>query len=173
VAGGPCIAAAVLVLFVERDGQAHLVFTQKTEMVPHHQGQFAFPGGIVAPGDGSRVATALREAQEEIALDPRRVEVLGLLDDTPTSASRFVITPVVGLTAGQPVFRPDGREIARVVEIPVAGLLDPRAFREETWERDGRRHPVVFFTHGPDVVWGATGRIVRDLWDELFPGWRG
>ena len=83
-----------------------------------------------------------------------------------------MITPVVGLVEPAPVLVPDGREIARVVEIPVGALLRPEAFREEVWEREGRPTPVVFFTHGEDVVWGATGRIVRELWDLLFPGWR-
>jgi 8-oxo-dGTP pyrophosphatase MutT (NUDIX family) len=164
--------AAVLVLFVARGGTPHLVFTKKTDAVPHHKGQYAFPGGVVAPGDGSRVDTALREAREEIGLDPRDVEVLGLFDDTPTNATPFVITPVVALSRTAGAFRPDGREIERVVELPLGGLLDPAVFREELWEREGRQHRVVFFSHGPDVVWGATGRIVRDFLAAVFPEWR-
>jgi 8-oxo-dGTP pyrophosphatase MutT (NUDIX family) len=167
------VPAAVLILFVYRGDEPHLVFTKKTETVPHHKGQFAFPGGVVREDDASRVETALREAAEEIGLDPDSVEVFGLFDDTPTNATPFVITPVVGLHGGAPAFHPDGREIERVVEIPLRHLLDPAWFREEWWERGGRPHRVAFFTHGDDVVWGATARILESLLGAVFPEiWR-
>ena len=161
------VPAAVLVLFVYRGAEPRLVFTKKTGNVPHHQGQFSFPGGVVERSDGSRVETALREAREEIALDPRDVEVVGVLDDVPTSTSGFVITPVVAFCRRAPELRPDGREIERILEIPLRHLLDPASFREELWERDDRVHPVLFFTYGDDVVWGATARILRMLLDLL------
>jgi 8-oxo-dGTP pyrophosphatase MutT (NUDIX family) len=163
------VSAAVLVLFVYRGVEPGLVFSKRTETVPHHKGQFAFPGGVVQAGDLSRVDTALREAEEEVGLDRAAVDVLGLFDDTPTNATPFVITPVVAIHRGEPAFRPDGREIERVVEIPLRHLLDPACFREEWWERDGRPHPVAFFTRGEDVVWGATARILRTLFDTVFP----
>jgi 8-oxo-dGTP pyrophosphatase MutT (NUDIX family) len=163
------VPAAVLLLIVYRGAEPHLVFTKKTESVPHHRGQFAFPGGMVETFDGSRVETALREAQEEIGLEPGAVEVLGLLDDAPTATTRFVITPVVGLCPAPPVLRPDGREIERVLEIPFPRLLDRDAYSEELWERDGELRPVAFFRYGEDVIWGATARILRDFLDVVFP----
>jgi 8-oxo-dGTP pyrophosphatase MutT (NUDIX family) len=169
LADGDRVRAAVLVLFVYRAGVPMLVFGKKSEDVPHHKGQFSFPGGVARPSDGSVVASALREATEEVGLEPSQAEVLGLFDDSPTTASNFIITPVLALALGEPVFRPDGREIERVVEIPVAHLLDPASFREEWWEHDGHRRTVAFFRHGDDVVWGVTGRILRDILDALFP----
>ena len=166
---GERIPAAVLVLFVYRGGVPALVFGKKTEDVPHHKGQFSFPGGIVRSSDASPVEAALREAQEEIGLDPADVEVLGVLDDVPTTVTSFVITPVLGLARTEPSFRPDGREIERVIEIPLAHLLEPHAFREEEWEREGVKRPVVFVSYREDVVWGTTGRILRELLDALFP----
>jgi len=163
------VPAAVLVLFVYRGGVPALVFGKKTEDVPHHKGQFSFPGGVVRSSDASVVATALREAQEEIGLDPADVEVLGVLDDVPTTVTSFVITPVLGLARTEPSFHPDGREIERVIEIPLAHLLEPHAFREEEWEREGVKRPVVFVSYREDVVWGTTGRILRELLDALFP----
>jgi 8-oxo-dGTP pyrophosphatase MutT (NUDIX family) len=163
------VPAAVLVLFVYRDGVPALVFGKKTEDVPHHKGQFSFPGGVVQHSDGSAVETALREAREEIGLEPAAVEVLGMFDDMPTTVTNFIITPVLGLAVGAPVFRPDGREIERVIEIPLAHLLRPDAFRVEQWERDGVRRPVMVVSYGEDVVWGTTGRLLRDLLDALFP----
>lgn len=163
------VRAAVLVLFVYRDRVPGLVFAKKTEHVPHHQGQFSFPGGVVRGSDASVVETALREAEEEIGLDPRSVEVLGLFDDTPTTVTNFVITPVLALARSAPTLRRDGREIERVIEIPLGHLLAPGCFREERWERGGVMRPVAFFHYGEDVVWGTTGRILRDLLDALFP----
>jgi 8-oxo-dGTP pyrophosphatase MutT (NUDIX family) len=163
------VRAAVLVVFVYRRGMPALVFGKKTEDVPHHKGQFSFPGGVVRSSDPSVVEAALREAQEEIGLDPAAVEVLGLFHDIPTTVTNFVITPVLGLARGEPTFRPDGREIERVIEIPLAHLLDPTTFREEQWEREGVKRAVLFVSYGDDVVWGTTGRILREVLDAVFP----
>jgi 8-oxo-dGTP pyrophosphatase MutT (NUDIX family) len=164
---GERLPAAVLLLIVYRDGEPHLVFSKKTETVPHHKGQFAFPGGLVEMDDASRVETALREAREEVGLDPAAVEVLGVMDDVPTATTGFVITPVVGLCAAAPTLAPDGREIERVLEVPLRLLVEPGIFREEWWERDGRSRPVLFFTVGDDVIWGATARILKEFLELL------
>jgi 8-oxo-dGTP pyrophosphatase MutT (NUDIX family) len=160
------VSAAVLVPILDR-GEPRLLFTQKSQSVPHHKGQFSFPGGICEERDASRVETALREAWEEIQMPGEDVEVLGLLDDTATRATPFIITPVVGLVREPGVYRPDGREIARIVEVPLARLRDPAIFRTETWQRNGEDHEVHFFDVGPpeDVIWGATARILRQLLD--------
>jgi 8-oxo-dGTP pyrophosphatase MutT (NUDIX family) len=157
------VSAAVLVPVTDHGGP-HVVFTKKTSGVPHHKGQFSFPGGVVETRDGSRVETALREAWEEIRLPAEAVEVLGLLDDTPTRATNFVITPVVGIVRDPVEFRPDGREIERVIEVPLATLRDPTIFRTEMWERDGEPHPVLFYqVSADDLVWGATARILSQF----------
>lgn len=167
------ISAAVLVPVTDRDGP-HVLFTKKTGSVPHHKGQFSFPGGVVETRDGSRVETALREAWEEIRLPAEAVEVLGLLDDTETRATNFIITPVVGIVWNQVAFEPDGREIERVLEVPLATLRDPAIFHTEMWERNGESHPVQFYqVSADDVVWGATARILTqflELLDEPEPG---
>ena len=161
------VSAAVLVPVTDR-GEPHLLFTKKTSSVPHHKGQFSFPGGIVDLRDGSRVETALREAWEEIHLPAEAVEVLGLLDDTETRATNFIITPVVGIVRGPVVFRPDGREIERVLEVPLATLRDPAIFRTEIWERNGEPHPVLFYqVSADDVIWGATARILSQFLELL------
>src|SRR5262249_14148069 len=132
--------------------------------VPHHRGQFSFPGGIVEESDASRVETALREAWEEIRLPAASVEVLGLLDDTETRATPFIITPVVGIVTDPVEFVPDGREIERVLEVPLRVLRDPATFHTETWQRGGEPHLVHFYTvSAEDVIWGATARIVNQF----------
>ena len=161
------VSAAVLVPITDH-GEPHVLFTKKTSSVPHHKGQFSFPGGVVELRDGSRVETALREAWEEIRLPPEAVEVLGLLDDTPTRATSFIITPVVGIVRDRVVFTPDGREIERVLEVPLTVLRDPAIFRTEMWEGNGEVHPVQFYQVSPeDVVWGATARILTQFLELL------
>jgi 8-oxo-dGTP pyrophosphatase MutT (NUDIX family) len=162
------VSAAVLVPVTDRDEKPHVLFTKKTAGVPHHKGQFSFPGGVVEERDGSRVETALREAWEEIRLPAEAVEVLGLLDDTETRATNFIITPVVGLVRERVDFAPDGREIERVLEVPLATLRDPTIFRTELWERNGELHPVQFYqVSAEDVVWGATARILTQFLELL------
>jgi 8-oxo-dGTP pyrophosphatase MutT (NUDIX family) len=157
------IAAAVLLPITDRGGP-HVLFTKKSDAVPHHKGQFSFPGGLCEERDASRVETALREAWEEVRIPAEAVEVLGLLDDTATRATPFVITPVVGIIRGEVQFKPDGREIERVIEVPLELLRDPSIFRTEIWERGGEPHPVHFYQVSvEDVVWGATARILKQF----------
>ena len=161
------ISAAVLLPITDRGGP-HVLFTKKSDAVPHHKGQFSFPGGICEERDASRVETALREAWEEVGIPAEAVEVLGLLDDTATRATPFVITPVVGIIRGALDFKPDGREIERVIEVPLDLLRDPTIFRTEIWERGGEPHPVHFYQVSvEDVVWGATARILKQFLELL------
>ena len=155
------VSAAVLLPITERDGRPHVLFTKKSAAVPHHKGQFSFPGGIVEQRDGSRVETALREAWEEIRLPAEAVEVLGLLDDTETRATPFIITPVVGMVTEPVAFVPDGREIERVLEVPLATVADPAIFHAETWTRDGESHDVYFYQVGQRLGINAIAEFAR------------
>jgi len=165
---GPLVRAAVLVPIVDR-GEASLVFAQRTERVGHHAGQISFPGGRIDPGDADDLAAALREAHEEVGLEPALVEPLGLLDDTETFATQFVITPFVGLVRGPVVWQPDGEEIEKVIEVPVAALLERGCFRVERWERDGIARDVYFYDYHGDTIWGATARILKQYLDLVAP----
>jgi 8-oxo-dGTP pyrophosphatase MutT (NUDIX family) len=162
------VPAAVLLLLTN-PADPHILFAKRTEKVSHHKGQISFPGGIVETWDGSRLETALREAREEIGLPPEAVEVLGTLDDTETQSTRFVITPFVGLIRGPVRYAPDGKEIERVLEVPLAAVLDPANFRVEMWERDNKTRPVYFFEFNGETVWGATARILKQFVDVVFP----
>ena len=161
---GPLIRAAVLVPIVDR-GEAALVFAQRTDRVGHHKGQISFPGGRIDPGDADDLAAALREAHEEVGLDPARVEPLGLLDDQETFATQYVITPWVGVVRGPVVWQPDGEEIEKVIEVPVSALLDRGSFRVERWEREGVERDVYFYDYGDTTIWGATARILKQYLD--------
>ena len=163
---GPLIQAAVLIPILDR-GEPYLLFAKRTEQVSHHRGQISFPGGRVASSDGSFLDAALREAWEEIGLPPGAVEPLGILDDQETYATNFVITPWVGLVREPVVWRPDGGEIEKVIEVPFVALAESGAFRVEYWERDGTTRPVWFFDYQGETIWGATARILRGYLDVL------
>ena len=165
---GALIRAAVLVPIVDH-GEAFLVFAQRTEDVAHHAGQISFPGGRVDPRDADDLQAALREAEEETGLSPALVEALGTLDDTETVATQFVITPWVGVVREPVVWRPDGREIAKVIEVPVAALLARGCFRVESWRRDGVRRDVYFYDYQDVTIWGATARILKQYLDLIEP----
>jgi len=161
---GPLVRAAVLVPIVDR-GEAFLVFAQRTNRVGHHAGQISFPGGRVDAGDADDLQAALREAREEVGLAPAAVEPLGMLDDTETFATQFVITPWVGVVRSPVVWQPDGEEIEKVIEVPVAALLAQGCFRVEWWERDGVTRDVYFYDYQDTTIWGATARILKQYLD--------
>lgn len=162
------VPAAVLLLLDLKDDDPHILFVKRTEGVAHHKGQFSFPGGTHEPSDGSLLETALREAEEEIGLPRDAVEIIGELDDILTRATRFVITPFVGLLRYAPPFAVDGREIEKIISVPVSSLLDPENFREEQWLHEETWHPVYFYDYQGDVIWGATARILKQFLDEVY-----
>lgn len=158
--------AAVLVPLVPIDGDVHLLYIRRAATLSHHQGQVAFPGGTVdAERDPNAVATALREAHEEIGLRPDDVRIVGVLDDIETMTSRFVITPVVGVTPHPYAWTPCPREVDHIFTVRLADLLLPEAERRETWDFGGRSLPIDHFPVAGQVIWGATHRITRNLLD--------
>lgn len=157
------IAAAVLVPLVVVERAVHLLFTRRAPSLPVHGGQVAFPGGRRAGEDRDLAQTALRETHEELGVEPAAVRLLGALDDQETVASRFVITPWVGVLPYPYPWRPCPREIASVFTVAVASLRAPGAEREALWEIDGQSRRIPHFPVGGHVIWGATHRITRDL----------
>jgi 8-oxo-dGTP pyrophosphatase MutT (NUDIX family) len=155
------IAAVLLPLF-EQDGQIFLAFIRRATTLRSHSGEIAFPGGSVDPGDTSIVMTALREAQEEIGLDPARVEVLGLLSPVFTVVSNFLITPVVAfLPQGLGELHLQASEVHELLLAPLQGLADPAIVHTEQWTRDNRTRLVYFYDYASYRIWGATGRMLN------------
>jgi len=161
---GPLVRAAVLVPLVDHS-EPHLVFAKRTERVGTHKGQISFPGGTLAPDDPSLLDAALRESEEEVGLPRAAVEPLGALDDTETFATRFVITPWVGVIRGAVSWQPDGEEIEQVIAVPFAELAEPANLRVEHWEHGGIVRPVYFYECQGVTIWGATARIVKHYLD--------
>lgn len=163
--------AAVLVPIQDRSDGAHLVLTQRAEMLNSHAGQIAFPGGRIEPLDASPLAAALRESHEEIGLDPAAVRVLGQLDQV-TASSDYLITPFIGVVPDPYDFRLNPAEAAAVFSVPVAGLLEEGCLKiEPRPHRSGRRDPVYHFYYQDRDIWGATARIILQVL-ELAYGFR-
>jgi 8-oxo-dGTP pyrophosphatase MutT (NUDIX family) len=168
-------AAAVLLPWFEEHGEARVILTKRPETMPSHQGEIAFPGGKLEPGvDRSLQDAALREADEEIGLDPGHVEVVAELRSMTTVAGRFVLTPFVGLLDGRPALAPDYTEVVSVFDVAVSDLLDPEAYREERWDIPAEFGPdagadraIHFFELPGETVWGATARILVDFLEHL------
>lgn len=164
--------AAVLVSIFDQDGEPYLAFIRRSTTLRSHSGEIAFPGGGVEPDDRSRVMTAIREAWEEIGLDPTRVEVLGLLNPVFTVVSNYLITPVVAyLPRGLGSLTLQASEVTEVILASVRGLADPTIAHTERWTRNGVARTVYFYDYGPHRIWGATARILHSLLEVLagFP----
>jgi len=156
--------AAVLVPLLAIEGEPSVLFTRRSTRLPHHQGQVAFPGGRHHPDeDADLLATALREAREEIGVDPADVRLLGALDDIETVSTRFVITPYVGLVPHPYAFRACPAEVDAIFTVPLRVLQAPGAERREVWDFDGREIPIDTYPVDGHVIWGATQRITRNL----------
>jgi 8-oxo-dGTP pyrophosphatase MutT (NUDIX family) len=157
--------AAVLVPFVEAP-EPSLVFARRSEALPRHAGEISFPGGLVDEADADLAATALREAHEEIGLDPSLPEVLGALPPVHTSVSGILVVPFVGMLENPPALTASDGEIDEVLTFPVERLLSVEAVVE--WERpDGRRWTGWVYEVDGSTVWGATGRMLHDLLEIL------
>lgn len=158
VAGHP---AAVLVAVTDR-GEPGVILTQRTETLRRHAGQIAFPGGRIDPEDSGPVAAALREAEEEVALPPALVEVIGTADRYRTITG-YEVTPVLGVVPADLVLVPAEAEVADVFEVPLAFLLDPANQRvgRAMYQGSERRYYEIFW--GERRIWGATAAMLVNL----------
>jgi len=159
---GPGDRLAAVLALVAGETDPIVVFTERSAGLRRHPGEVSFPGGLQEPQDGSLVATALREANEEIGLDPSAPEVLGALPAVHTFVSGILVVPFVGALDQLPLLAPADGEIARVITVPVAALVE--AEREVSWVRPGGESWTgwVYEVEGA-TVWGATGRMVHEL----------
>jgi 8-oxo-dGTP pyrophosphatase MutT (NUDIX family) len=137
--------AAVLLPLYRHNGEHYLLFTRRTEQLPHHKGQISFPGGRYHAGDQTLYQTALRESSEEIGLRAEDVRLLGTLDDVATFSSAYVISPFVGSIPYPYPFQINPQEVAALLEIPIAALADPVCCRQEIRWQNNQPVPTYFF----------------------------
>ena len=163
---GRCDAAVLVPLFV-KDGELHAVFTKRRDDLRRHPGEISFPGGRREPDDPDLVTTALREAEEEIGLPRTAVELLGALQPTPTIATGYAVYPFVGMIDAGHQWTPSPGEVAEILELSLPALRDGYGRRRLT--RRGLPIRTDTYVAGNYLIWGATARMLGDLFDRIAP----
>jgi 8-oxo-dGTP pyrophosphatase MutT (NUDIX family) len=164
------VNAAVLAVLFEEAGESRLILTRRASSLRSHAGQVSFPGGRLDPGEDAPTA-ALREAYEEIALNPALVSIEGWIHPVMTLVSASLIMPLVATVPSRPHVMASPAEVERVFDVPLRDLADPEIFHEERWSFPGRpipdsadgSFPVWFFEVEGELIWGATARMIYEL----------
>jgi 8-oxo-dGTP pyrophosphatase MutT (NUDIX family) len=162
--------SAVLVAVFEREGEARIILTRRSGHLRRHRGEVSFPGGRLDAGE-SAVDGALREAHEEVGLDPALVTPVAWLHALATLASGSLIRPIVATLGAEPLLVAQPTEVERAFDVSLADLLEDGAFREERWRRPSPRggadaegfFPIYFYDVAGETIWGATARILTEL----------
>jgi 8-oxo-dGTP pyrophosphatase MutT (NUDIX family) len=160
--------AAGLVLLFPIEERAHLLLTVRADTLGRHGGQVSFPGGVVEPGETVEQA-ALREAREEVGLRIDAVRVLGALTPLDITVSGFRLHPIVASAEERQKLDPADGEVARILEVALADLLDPASVIELVREREGRRLITPAFRVAGYEIWGATAMALAEFLSLL--GW--
>jgi len=162
--------AAGLLLLFPRDEAAHVVLTERAHTLERHRGQISLPGGVIEPGE-THAQAALREAQEEIGIEPAHVHTIGPLTSIDIPVSGFRLHPIVAVSDRQPAFRHAHDEVARVLTVDLDVLRDPERILWRTLERAGRAIDYPAFAIENVEIWGATAMVLAEFL-ALF-GWQG
>jgi 8-oxo-dGTP pyrophosphatase MutT (NUDIX family) len=157
------IPSAVLIPLFCREGQCHMLFTERSSELSSHKGQVCFPGGASQPGDSSLLHTALREAEEEIGLKPEDVEIIAELDDITTVSTGYVISPFVAFIPYPYPFKVNHQEITEVFSVPLSFLVDRDHLKKDCQISDSQVFTTPCYQYAGHVIWGATSRILRQL----------
>lgn len=163
--------AAVLVPLLVRNGEECLLFTRRTEHLPHHGGEISFPGGARHDEDSDLAATARRETEEELGIPADLVELHGRLDDF-WSIHGYHVVPFVGTIPWPFPYRVAVGEIAELIEVPLDHFRTAGVHHVEDWTHRGRVHPVDFYRFGDHLIWGLTAAILRQLVEITDPAGR-
>ena len=161
------IPSAVLIPFFNKNKDAHILFTVRTDDVEHHKGQISFPGGAWEEQDKSLADTALRECQEEIGIPPKMINIIGRLDDFPTITD-FLVTPFVATLPYPYPSKINTQEVAEILEVPLALFLKNTFFEVKEWKHKNKTYLVFFYYFNQHVIWGATAFILNRFIELVF-----
>ncbi|MFZ0692617.1 MAG: CoA pyrophosphatase [Alphaproteobacteria bacterium] len=160
------IPAAVLVPVFDNGADIDVLFTKRGIDLSDHAGEISFPGGRIEPTDDDAAAAALRETEEELGLPSRQIEIIGALDLYETRTG-FLVTPLVGLVASPLILRPDPREVAEVIRVPLGHLLNRSNYRSEERDAGGKIRRFYSLAFGDYVIWGATAGMLVNLCERV------
>lgn len=158
--------ACVLIPLIRGAGGWSILFTRRAENLAAHSGQIAFPGGSVESAESLEEA-ALREAEEEVGIPPRHVELIGRLDDVITH-SGFLVAPFAGVIHEPIEYVMQEAEVVEIFEVPIETLLDVRNPEVRYVPFRGKRYPAYFYSHGSHEIWGLTGRMLKAFLDLVW-----
>lgn len=161
------VAAALILIYPGEQGPT-IALTLRRSDLPHHGGQISLPGGGLNPGE-SPEAGALREAHEEIGIEPSLVQVVGALSTLWVIVSGFVVHPIIGVMETAPVFVPSPREVDTIIEVPVATLRESACVKVGQRDRGGVMVSYPYFAIGDHHVWGATAMMLGEFCTALDP----
>ena len=157
-------SAVLIPIYCSDQDELHVILTRRSAMMKHHTHEVSFPGGNQEPEDQDLWATAIREAHEEIGLNPELPRFVGTLDSFVTVGSNSLVTPFVGILDTVPALEANPIEVEEIIDVPLAELLSPDIYREEIWQwQDEKSRPVFFFELIGDTVWGATASMLRQF----------
>jgi 8-oxo-dGTP pyrophosphatase MutT (NUDIX family) len=157
--------AAVFVLFAESDGGAEVVLIRRPLHRGRHRGEWAFPGGVEEPEDGSLLDTAYRETEEELGIPSSAIDHWGGLDPVLTVGTGFTVWPFTGMVAADVTLKPSEAEVAEVARVPAANFVAPDMRRSILMRRSGGVRRLNAYACGGRVIWGATARILAQIFD--------
>ncbi len=164
--------SAVLVLLYPKNGQWHIVYIKRSTYPGVHSGQISFPGGKMEPSDSSLADTALREAEEEIGVSSKDVQLLGKLSDLYVPPSNFLIKPYVGVIERGQLFRPEPKEVSMVIELQLDYFFQAEKLVKRKWPVNSKlQREVKGYSYQEHLIWGATGMITHEL-VEVLKGFR-
>lgn len=165
---GAAAPAAVLVGLIRREEGLSVLLTRRADSLRRHTGQIAFPGGRCDPGE-TPLQTAVREANEEIGLEPDCVDSLGFADPHHTRTG-FWVTPAVALVEAKARFAPSPQEVAEIFEVPFAYLMNPANHQQRTAMLNGKERRFYAIEYGERLIWGVTASIIVALHQRLSAG---
>jgi 8-oxo-dGTP pyrophosphatase MutT (NUDIX family) len=153
----------VLCALFEEAGEAHVILTRRSSNLRSHTGEVSFPGGRLDVGERA-VDGAMREASEEVGIEPSAIEIVGPLSPLVTVRNQVLISPFVGLLGARPTLVPSPAEVERAFDVSLAELVSDGVYREELWQAPGEEwRSISFFELHGDTVWGATAWMLCDL----------